>query len=146
MPGESVSAGGNDYVGAMGSILLVEDEALVREGLARLLKRLGHEVEVADDGASALPNIGVSANLSLLVTDVVLPGDLNGYDLAQRARETDPHLPVLFMSGYARDRVKAVSSALDDRTRFLGKPFEIDAFTTEVRILLDLSTREPTDK
>ncbi len=82
------------------TILVVEDEAAVRNTVRRQLERLGHQVLVAENATEAMVQIQQSGPLDLLLTDVVLGTGLNGIDLANAARHERPGLPVVFMSGY----------------------------------------------
>ena len=81
------------------TILLVEDEAAVRNTVRRQLETLGHNVVVAETAAVALP-ILKGSNADVLLTDVVLGTGMNGIDLADAARVFKPGLPVIFMSGF----------------------------------------------
>ena len=80
-------------------VLLVEDEFLIRLTLVDALAEEGFEVIEAESGDEALAMMGGPLGFSLLVTDVQLPGTLNGLALADAARLRDPDLPVLFMTG-----------------------------------------------
>jgi len=85
------------------TILLVEDVELVREQTARMLRRLRYVVIEAADGQEALRAIMCGASPDLLLTDMELPGGMNGHDLALRVRILLPDLPVLFVTGYANE-------------------------------------------
>jgi signal transduction histidine kinase/ActR/RegA family two-component response regulator len=104
------------------TILLVEDEPLVRDLTLRVLDRAGYDVLVATGGHEAL---GILRNhhgpLHLLLTDIVMPG-LAGNDLAVRVRDVLPDLPVLYMSGYT-DNALMERGALEDGITMLQKPF-----------------------
>jgi CheY-like chemotaxis protein len=83
-----------------GRLLLVEDEFLIRLTLAEALADAGHEVLEAEDADEALAHAGAGeAPIDLLLTDIQLPGPLNGEGLARRIRESHPDLPVIFMTG-----------------------------------------------
>ncbi len=116
------------------TVLLVDDEPAVRQVAARLLRQLGYAVVEADSGDAALAIFSHRA-VDALVTDVVLPG-LSGPQLAARCRELQPGLPVLLMSGYARESLEAEGSGLA-ASAFLAKPFTRDALGTCLRGLLD---------
>ena len=104
------------------TVLLVEDERLVRELVHGTLKRAGHVVLAADNGESALALAASHAgDIDLLITDVVMPR-LGGRELAGRLTAQRPGLQVLFMSGYANDALTRQGHALDARD-FLQKPF-----------------------
>jgi CheY-like chemotaxis protein len=116
-------------------VLLVEDMSTVRLLVAELLSEAGYRCTRVADIESALRMLRGDENLDLLVTDVGLPG-MNGRDLAEIARGLRPHLPVLFITGYAENALA--------REKFLGtgmdmviKPFEIEHLLRKVRNLLD---------
>jgi CheY-like chemotaxis protein len=83
------------------TVLLIEDEHDVRGMVADQLRDFGYRVLEADTGAAALRLLHTGAQVDLLVTDVGLPGHMNGRQVAERAREHDPNLPVIFITGYA---------------------------------------------
>lgn len=84
-------------------LLLVEDEALVRDSLQETLEGAGYNVLPAEDGPRALRLAGEHAGrLNLLITDMVMPG-MNGRQVAQRVKELRPELPVIFISGYTAE-------------------------------------------
>jgi CheY-like chemotaxis protein len=119
------------------AILVVEDEVSLRSLIARVLGSLGYRVMTAGTGAEAL-QIAREADcrLDLLLTDVVLPGGMQGTDLARDLLTSMPDLPVLYMSGYARDAI-VHAGRLDQGVNFLEKPFTPDALATMVRTVLN---------
>jgi PAS domain S-box-containing protein len=82
-------------------ILVVEDNADVRGMTVARLEELGHRVLQADGAASALDVLGESDRIDVLFTDVVMPGGMNGLDLARRARQLQPEIKLILVSGYA---------------------------------------------
>ncbi len=105
------------------SIMVVEDDPAVREIAAEILRELGYRVSEAADPDAALRVIGLRDRpLDLLLTDIVLPGSMDGRALAEQARQIHPHLQVIFMSGYS-DAEGAPDGALADTATLLGKPF-----------------------
>ena len=92
---------------ARSTVLVAEDEAIVRDLVQQTLERAGYRVLVAADGDEALRVGAASADpVDLLVTDMVMPG-MNGGELAQRVLEASPSTPVVFMSGYTTEAVPA---------------------------------------
>ncbi len=122
--------------GGTESVLVVEDDPLVREVTARALRAGGYRVLVADGGAEALQVAGREGRmLRLVVTDVVMPG-LDGKTLADELARRLPGIRVLFVSGYTRD-VISHHGVLDSGIEFLEKPFTSSALLARVRGLLD---------
>ncbi|QKG72425.1 hybrid sensor histidine kinase/response regulator [Erythrobacter mangrovi] len=103
------------------SLLLVEDDVNVSRHLVRQIRRWGLEVEAAADGASAMQKLQDKKDFDILLTDIVMPGQLSGLDLAESARASHPDMKIIFMSGYAGDSVK--HKALERSENFLQKPF-----------------------
>jgi two-component system, cell cycle sensor histidine kinase and response regulator CckA len=117
-------------------ILLVEDERPVRVTCGLFLKSLGYQVLVADAPDTALRLATAHpGEIHLLLTDVVMPG-MDGRQLAIRIREMQPHVAVLFMSGYTAD-VIARRGVLDAGVDFLAKPFTRGTLARRVRAVLD---------
>ncbi len=88
----------------------------------------------AVDGPAALHVLRSDARLDLLVTDVGLPGGLNGRQVADAARECRPALPVLFITGYAGSTLE---TQLAPRMGVMGKPFTLDALAEQIRTMLE---------
>lgn len=80
--------------------------------------------------------------IDLLLTDIVLPGDTQGDALGERARDSRPGLPILFMSGYVRN-ASIAAERFDDKVGFLQKPFAPEALCSKVRAALEKATRTP---
>jgi two-component system, cell cycle sensor histidine kinase and response regulator CckA len=121
-------------------VLVVEDEASVREMTSRVLQRHGYAVIEAGSAREALKLIERNdSDLRLLVTDVVMPG-MDGSDLAKLAKRIRPGLPVLFMSGYTDDEVIR-RGLLDAGRPFLQKPFSPEVLIQRVAELLDQRDR-----
>ena len=116
------------------TVLLVEDETVVRAFLARILDRGGYRIRVAASANDALAMVPTPDALpDLLVTDVQMPG-MPGPELARRLRAMRPDLPVLFISGYAEDLIDRPDG---EAIRVLEKPFNADSFAAAVRAALD---------
>jgi two-component system cell cycle sensor histidine kinase/response regulator CckA len=122
--------------GGTESLLLVEDDPMVREMAARVLRTGGYRVLVAAGGAEALQVASLEGPaLRLLATDVVLPG-LDGRTLADELVRRLPGLRVLFISGHTREVIGR--HGVDDAgAEFLAKPFTAPALLDKVRVLLD---------
>ncbi len=121
-----------------GTVLLVEDEPVIRELMANALRELGYIVlEAANglDGLAALQRALDGTGVDLLVADVGLPGGLNGRQLADTARALAPSLPVLLITGYAGDAIDG-ASRLGSGMEVLGKPFELKLLAERVQALI----------
>jgi PAS domain S-box-containing protein len=117
-------------------VLVVEDDAFVRDHAIASLESLGYQVMVASDGRQALAMLESGARPELLFTDIVMPGGLNGWDLARRARALMPALKVLYTSGYP---VEALSGRvkLEQGASLLAKPYRLADLARRVRDVLD---------
>ena len=116
------------------TVLLVEDEAAVRNACRRILERAGFRVVEASDGSQALAELA-DKPIDLLLTDVIMPGGISGRDLAERLQAARPGLPVLFMSGYTAD-VIATRGILEPGITVVEKPFTTADLLGKVRALL----------
>jgi CheY-like chemotaxis protein/two-component sensor histidine kinase len=103
-------------------ILLVEDDDLLRGQVARQLALLGCEVSAHGNGHEALERLEAGAPVDLLMTDLAMPGGLNGRQLADRARALNPALRILFTSGHT-DEPTVRALCRDGRAGFLAKPY-----------------------
>lgn len=119
------------------TVLLVEDDELVREHVSSTLSSLGYRVHAVGSGAEAEAAAGRMPPFALLLTDIVLPGPLNGRVLAERMRARDPALRVVFMSGYAEDDVLMRDGADALGAALLQKPFRRQDIAARVRAALD---------
>ena len=117
------------------TVLVVEDDLMVRRLAVKALSREGYRVLELDSGSEALAKIHeLVGSLNLLVTDVVMPGT-SGTEVARQFCLLSPGLPVLFMSGYA-DEILAREGVQGQHTSFIGKPFTAAAFRAAVRSAL----------
>src|SRR3954452_25412873 len=105
-----------------GTVLLVEDEPMVRSVAERALTRHGYTVLTADNGEDALEILGRGETIDLLVSDVVMPG-MDGPTMVEEARKTRPDLKILFISGYAEEQLR--NSINVGNVSFLPKPFSV---------------------
>jgi CheY-like chemotaxis protein len=125
------------------TVLLVEDEDLVRSLAKRVLEKKGYRVFVAPCGAEALDLFPtIPARVDLVVTDVMMPG-MGGRELAGRLRDRQPGLRVLFMSGYTADEVLR-QGIETEAEHFIQKPFTPDGLARKVReVLVRPAVAEP---
>ena len=119
-------------------ILLVEDDAAVRQTVLSALQRLGYQAQAAESGVAALKVLEApgAPDFDLLLTDVIMPGGVNGRQLADRAKVLRPGLKVLFISGYTENAI-VHQGRLDADVHLLAKPFTRDALARKLRLVLD---------
>ncbi|MBC3501980.1 response regulator [Pseudomonas sp. SWRI59] len=116
-------------------IMLVEDQATMRLVLSEVLQELGHEVQVCEDGLSAFNALREGPLPDLLITDVGLPGGIDGQQLAGAYRSLASEAPVILITGY--DITSSVASSLPaGPTEVLCKPFELKALAQRIDRLL----------
>ena len=109
---------------ATARVLFVEDEGLIRLVTADYLRDEGFEVVEARDGDEAARLLDTLGGFDVLFTDVRMPGMLDGVEVAVRARQRHPELPVLVVSGYAA-RLTSRLGALQPPAVFMGKPYAL---------------------
>ncbi|MEG2391407.1 MAG: response regulator [Pseudomonas sp.] len=115
----------------LSTILVVEDDAIVRMLIVDVLEELDYKVLEADGSEQALGILVATArHIDLMMTDVGLPG-MDGRELALEARKMRPELPILFASGYAE------SIDVPDGMHVIGKPFSIDELRDKVKGILE---------
>ena len=129
-PGQTTTA-----TNASGTILVVDDEASLRMIMSDVLIGLGYDVLEAQDGASALRILDSDVRLDLLVTDVGLPGGMNGRQVADAAKVRRPDLKVLFVTGYAENAAIG-NGFVGEGMQVLTKPFPIDEFIRRIKSML----------
>ena len=124
--------------GAIGTetILVVEDDEALRSYTVETLAELGYRVLSATNGAAAIDILDSGADIDLLFTDVVMPGGLNGRQLADEAVRRRPGLKVLFTTGYTRNAIMH-HGRLDPGVEMVGKPLSSDELIRKVRAILD---------
>ena len=127
-----------EIVGGDERVLVVEDDDLVRAQVSAELTSLGYQVVAVVDGPRALEALAAGA-FNLLFTDVVLPGGMNGRQLADKARALRPDLPVLFTSGYAED-VIVHQGEVESGVHLLRKPYRRRDLATHLRRALSKRT------
>ena len=118
------------------TLLVVEDQAEVREVAAALLEDLGYQVVTAPDGPSGLKILKQRQDIDLLFTDMVMPGGMNGPSLAIEARKLRPNFPVVFTTGYA-DAAVLRESQIAETGNLITKPYQRDHLGEKIRRALD---------
>ena len=118
------------------TVLVVDDEPTVRMLVADILGDLGYSTLEAEDGPSAMRLLGSDLRVDLLVTDVGLPGGMNGRQVADAGRIFRPDLKVLFITGYAENAAVG-NGHLDAGMQVLTKPFAMEALASKVRDMAD---------
>lgn len=125
---------GLGLTGGPETILLVEDDE-VRETAFHLLTDLGYKVLQASDAVLALSMLAEGHDIDLLFTDVVMPGKMNGHELAQQMHNLRPEIPVLFMSGFVQDAV-VHDGRLVEGVQLIGKPYTQAELARKVREII----------
>ena len=105
-----------------GTILLVEDEDQVLEALKMKIEDFGYSVVAAANGAAALDQYRSGTHIDLLLTDLVMPGGINGFEVAQAIQRDRPAMPVIYMTGHTDQ--KAQESGVPENAIVLRKPFQ----------------------
>jgi len=116
-------------------ILVVEDEAEVRETTIELLNKLGYSTLEAEDGENALRVIESGAPIDVLFSDVVMPGPVRSSQLAEKARQLIPGIRILFTSGYLEQEI-AQRGKLDADIHVLKKPYTAETLAMKLQQLL----------
>src|ERR1700722_10294275 len=118
------------------TILVVEDDETLRLYTVEILSDLGYSVLAAGNGAAALEIIGRGHDIDLLFTDIVMPGGMNGRQLADEATRQRPALKVLFTTGYTANAI-VHHGRLDPDVELISKPFTYNSLGRKIRALLD---------
>lgn len=123
---EQVPVGGTEH------ILIAEDDDLVQEHLKTQLMSLGYRVSAVSSGPQALKTLQAHPDIALLLTDIIMPGGMNGRELAGQAQALYPHLKVLYTSGYTENAI-VHHGRLDAGVSLLSKPYTRLELATKVR-------------
>ncbi|CAN5157843.1 hypothetical protein BH11PSE9_BH11PSE9_30570 [soil metagenome] len=118
------------------TVLVVDDEAALRMLIVEVMQELGYHTLEAADGAEALRHMQSGERIDLLVSDVGLPGGMNGRQVAEAARAVRPGLKVLFITGYAENAVLS-HGHLDSGMHVLTKPFDLGVLARRVKELIE---------
>ena len=117
------------------TVLVVDDEPSVRLLIVDILQDMGYDVIEAADSAAGLAMLQSDTHVDLLISDVGLPGGMNGRQMAEAGRVNRPQLRVLFLTGYAQTAVFG-GGQLDEGVEVMTKPFNIDALCERVTKML----------
>ena len=118
-------------------VLVIDDDPTVRMLVSEVLTDLGYAVMEAPDGPSGLKTLESDARIDLLITDVGLPGGINGRQVADAARVKRPDLKVLFITGYAENAVIG-KRRLGEGMFVVTKPFQLDMLAQRIREIIEL--------
>lgn len=126
------------------TVLLVDDDALVRSALRAVLSYAGFNVLTCEDGSTAMSLFSLRPDINILVTDFQMP-EMSGYALAEELTRGTPLLPVVLVSGAAQDEIPL--EQLDERAwRFLPKPVDREALLAIIDALCSASKQQQTGR
>jgi len=111
----------------VGTVLVVEDHELVRDHARDQFLRLGYNVLVAESGDEAIAMLGRHSEIDLLFTDVVMAGELSGFDLGRIVRKRWPSVRILYTSGYTQENDESIDDDL------LPKPYSLETLSRKVK-------------
>ncbi len=114
------------------TVLVVDDDKMVRDQVSWQLHALGYNVQKAENGHDALRIVGSDRRLKLVIADVVMPGNMTGFELAKKIRANRPDLPIILMSGYSAGASGSSETHASDY-RLLKKPFGSQELGQSVR-------------
>jgi CheY-like chemotaxis protein len=117
------------------TVLVVDDEPTVRMLVADTLAEFGYQAIEAGDSASALRVLESDVRIDLLISDIGLPGAMNGKALADLARQSRPKLKVLLITGFAENAI--ASGGLAPGMHVMSKPFAIDRLALRIKAIID---------
>lgn len=117
-------------------ILLVEDNEHLREIPLKFLSKQGYEVVEARSGKQAIEHLKDGQSFDLLFTDIVMPGGMNGVEVADEAKRIQPGIKVLYTSGYSEYAI-VHNGILDSGVILLNKPYSREELLDKVRAILD---------
>ncbi|MDE0877734.1 MAG: PAS domain-containing protein [Sphingomonas bacterium] len=118
------------------TVLVVDDEPTIRMLVIEILEEMGHTVLEAGDGAAALRVLHTGARIDLLVTDIGLPGSMNGRQVADAALALLPKLKILFITGYAENAVIG-NRQLEPNMALVTKPFAMDTLSQRIAAMIE---------
>jgi len=118
------------------TVLVVDDEEIIRMMIVDVLEEAGYRILEAADGPAALKILQSNARIDLVITDVGLPGGVNGRQLADAGRSVRPNLKILFVTGYAENAIVG-NGTLDAGMKIITKPFEMTTFAARVQEIIE---------
>jgi PAS domain S-box-containing protein len=118
------------------TVLVVDDEEIIRMMIVDVLEEAGYRVVEAADGPAALKILQSNARIDLVITDVGLPGGVNGRQLADAGRTVRPNLKILFVTGYAENAIVG-NGTLDAGMKIITKPFEMTTFAARIQEIIE---------
>ena len=124
------------------SVLVVEDDPFVRSSVVMRLRDLGYTIVTAIDGNDALRKLRTDIHVDILFTDIVMPGSINGWELADLAKQIRPGLPVLLTSGYPLETL-VQQGRLQAGAVVLAKPYRKEALARRLREILLIGSMSP---
>ncbi|MFO8127397.1 PAS domain S-box protein [Yoonia sp.] len=135
-PAPQVSNQETLILGGQETILVIEDDNLILEQLSAQLSDLGYKVITATEGDTAIKILRERLDIDLLFTDIVLPGGINGQQIANSAKEFRPTLKVLYTSGHTENTL-IHNGRLDPKVELLNKPYRRAELASKIRKILD---------
>jgi CheY-like chemotaxis protein len=117
------------------TVLIIDDEFLIRMLMSEVLNELGYNVLEADNGPSGLDILQSNQQVDLLISDIGLPSGLSGRQVADAARIFRPELRVLFITGYGENAALG-NGTLQIRTDVMTKPFALDVLAAKIRTMM----------
>ena len=124
LPAMRPAMGGDAGVPLKTKVLLVDDDYAVRTLVSEMLRLRGYDVMEAEDAHDALRQLQTDASIDCVISDIVMPNNMNGVDLMNAARALRHDVPILLASGYSRDMLRD-SANLPDNVSYLSKPYNI---------------------
>ena len=121
--------------GGIETLLVAEDEEIVRDLMKKILEKAGYKVIIADNGEDAVARFKEHDDISLVLSDVVMPRK-NGKEMLDEIRKIKPGIKAVFISGYSAD-IFTQKGALEEGTEFITKPFKKDELLQKIREVLD---------
>jgi signal transduction histidine kinase len=126
------------------SVLVVEDDPALRKVIVSFLNERNYQVAAAPDGSEALAILDESGQFDLLLSDVILPGEFSGQELAKEITRRQPSIKILLMSGYASDAFEEEGSP-PDYANLLQKPFSMGALARKMRSVFEAEEGDDSD-